>query len=277
MKTILIPMVNHEAMQSALETALLLARQYDGYMEGFALRPWIDAVALAHWAIPPRAHALGDIEDEVQAKEMFESFMRKHDVPCSIKAMRSSSFGWLNKAPEGDHFVGSYGRVFDVIVMNRLDLDSSGLYTKAIEAALFRSGRPLILSPPSPPQEIATNVLIVWGGSAEQARAVTVAMPFLLHADRVTVLSVGAESATAGPSVERLVQYLGCYGIDAEPLNVGGDGRNAGRVILTTAESLGCNLLINGVDAQSRWRLLFSRGTTRHFLGNAGMPVLLVN
>jgi hypothetical protein len=31
-------MENHDAMQSALETALLLARRCDSYIEGFALR-----------------------------------------------------------------------------------------------------------------------------------------------------------------------------------------------------------------------------------------------
>ena len=42
MKTILVPTENHDAMQSALETALLLARRYDSYIEGFALRWAID-------------------------------------------------------------------------------------------------------------------------------------------------------------------------------------------------------------------------------------------
>ena len=38
MKTILVPTANDDAMRSALETALLLARRYDSYIEGFALR-----------------------------------------------------------------------------------------------------------------------------------------------------------------------------------------------------------------------------------------------
>ena len=35
MKTILVPIENHDAMQSALETALLLGRRCDSYIEGF--------------------------------------------------------------------------------------------------------------------------------------------------------------------------------------------------------------------------------------------------
>ena len=38
MKTILVPTEDGNAMRSALETALILARQCDSYIEGFALR-----------------------------------------------------------------------------------------------------------------------------------------------------------------------------------------------------------------------------------------------
>ncbi|MGH6701905.1 MAG: universal stress protein, partial [Bradyrhizobium sp.] len=198
MKTILLPMVNHKAMGSALETALMLARRHDCYIEGCALRSRIDSVAIAYWAIPLGGRVLGDIENVSEAREKFESFMQISGVPRATKGMRSLSFGWLNQDLESGKCVGSYGRVFDVIVMARAGLDTGGIYANAIESGLFESGRPIILSPPSSPQEIGTNVLIVWGGSAEQARAVSGSMPLLARADRVTVLSVRAKSAFMG-------------------------------------------------------------------------------
>ena len=45
MKTILVPTENHDAMRSALETALLLARRCGSYIEGFALRWSVNQVA----------------------------------------------------------------------------------------------------------------------------------------------------------------------------------------------------------------------------------------
>ena len=44
MRSILIPIEGNLASQSALQTALLLGRMVDGYMEGFALGPEIPAV-----------------------------------------------------------------------------------------------------------------------------------------------------------------------------------------------------------------------------------------
>jgi len=279
MKTILVPMENRDAMQSALETALLLARRYDSYIEGFAL----------HWQInefiggdmmggfSPKDYTQDIAEEAKKARQIFESFMQKHDVSRSSKTTKSMSFGWLDNVPEGESFVGSYGRVFDVIVMNRPDANSTGLYHGAIESGLFESGRPILLSPPSPPLQIATNVLIAWNCSTEQARAIALAMPLLQKADRVTVLTVIGGTGVPGPTDEQLIRYLQRNGIVAEPLRVELDGRSTGEAILATAQSLGCDLLIKGAYTQSRLRQMIFGGATQHVLANATLPVLLAN
>ena len=56
--------------------------------------------------------------------------MQNHDVPRSTETTESLSFGWLDDASEGESFIGSYGRVFDVIVMNRRDAKSSPVCTE---------------------------------------------------------------------------------------------------------------------------------------------------
>jgi hypothetical protein len=135
--------------------------------------------------------------------------------------------------------------------MNRPDANSPGLYNRVIESGLFESGRPILLSPPSPPRQIATNVLIAWNCSTEQARATALAMPLLQKADRVTVLTVIGGTGAPGPSAEQLMRYLQRNAITAEPLTVELNGRNTGEAILATAQSLGCDLLIKGAYTHS--------------------------
>ena len=115
MKTILVPMENHDAMQSALETALLLARRYDSYIEGFALRWSINDVIGGDMmgGFSPNDYTQEIAEEAKKARQIFESFMQKHSVPRSIETTKSMSFGWLDNVTEGESFVGSYGRVFD--------------------------------------------------------------------------------------------------------------------------------------------------------------------
>jgi len=279
MKTILVPTENHDAMQSALETALLLARWCDSYVEGFSLRWAINEIIGGDivGGIPLETYKHDIVEDAKQARQIFETFMRNHDVPRSTETIKSLSYGWLDDVSEGESFVGSYGRVFDVIVMNRPDANSPGLYNRAIESGLFESGRPILLSPPSPPRQIATNVLIAWNCSTEQARATALAMPLLQKADRVTVLTVIGGTGAPGPSAEQLMRYLQRNAIKAELLTVELNGRNTGEAILAAAQLLGCDLLIKGAYTQSRLRQMVFGGATRHVLANAALPVLLAH
>jgi nucleotide-binding universal stress UspA family protein len=279
MKTILVPTEEDNAMGSALETALILARSCDSYIEGFALR-WRTAELVA-------AGMMGDVvfeadhrevaRMEMQARTTFESFMQKHSVPRSTTTTDTPSYGWLANAPPGDSFVGSHGRVFDVIVMNRSDRNATELHNQAINSGLFESGRPILLAPPSPPNQIGTNVLIAWNRSTEQARATALAMPLLQTADRVTVLTVIGGTEVSGPSAEQFTQYLRRNRIGAELRKTELDGRNTGESILATAQSLGCDLLIKGAYTQSRLRQMIFGGATQHILDNAMIPVLLAN
>jgi hypothetical protein len=187
MKTILIPTERQENMSSALQTALLLARRFDSYIEGFALQPGISQFLAVDMggSIATESFRQESIEDAKKTKAMFEAFMQEQGVPRFSQAASGLSFSWLDDAPEGEDIVGSYGRVFDLIVLSRPDATSLGRHHRALESGLFESGRPILLSPPSPPKQIATNVLIAWNGSTEQTRAIAFAMPLLQQAERV--------------------------------------------------------------------------------------------
>lgn len=279
LKTILVPTENDAAMQSTLETARMLAQHCDSYIEGFALRwgvgEFVALDAMSGVAIDTYKHDLA--EEAKRARQTFESFMQSHRIPQSSGGAASLSFGWLDDTPDDEGFVGSYGRVFDVIVMGRPDAKSTGRHNRAIEAALFESGRPILLSPPSPPSRIGANVLVAWNGSTEQARATALAMPLLRQAQRVVVLTVTGGSGVPGPSAEQVTRYLEWNGVQAEQVTVGLDGGTTGQAILAAAESFGCDLLIKGAYTQSRLRQMIFGGATRHVLQNANLPVLLAN
>ena len=90
------------------------------------------------------------------------------------------------------------------------------MHDRAMKSCLFESGRPILLAPPLAPRQIATNVLIAWNCSTEQARAIALAMPLLQKAARVTVLTVVGGTGVPGPSAEQLIRYLRCNGVAAE-------------------------------------------------------------
>jgi nucleotide-binding universal stress UspA family protein len=278
-KTILVPMEPHEGMKSVLETTLVLAQRCGSYIEGFPLRFGISEFVAVDPAgsIPLESYRQESLEEAAQARRMFEAFMQDHNVPRATDAKPALSFGWLDEAPEGEGFVGSYGRVFDITVLSRPDANTIGLHNRAIESGLFESGRPILLSPPSPPKTIATNIMVHWNSSTEQARATAFAMPLLERAERVTVLTVAGGSAVPGPTSDLLLTHLHRNGIDAKPMNVGLEGRGTGEAILAAAQSQGCDLLVKGAYTQSRLRQLIFGGATSHILANAALPVLMAH
>jgi nucleotide-binding universal stress UspA family protein len=279
LKTILVPVENHDLMVSTLETALLVAQLFDAYIEGYALRPSIDNFAamdpVSSMAVATmRQH---DEEASKQAHTVFETFMSKHAVRASGDTAGSGpSFGWLDTAPDGDDFVGSYGRVFDLTVLGRPGDEALSPRMATLETALFESGRPVLIAPPTAPVQLGDNVLISWNCSTEQARTTAFAMPLLRRAKQVTVLTV--EGATvAGPAGSQLARSLNLNGIPARAITLNAGRRVPGEVILTQAATLGCDLVIKGAYTQSRLRQMIFGGATRHILANAELPVLMAH
>jgi nucleotide-binding universal stress UspA family protein len=277
-RTILVPIEQHDLMNSTLQTALILAHKFDSYIEGFALRVDIPAAFavgdVGAVPVPPSRQEIA--ENETRSRDLFEKFMQEHGVPSGGDTKALSS-GWLRDAPEGDQFLGSHGRVFDVIVLARPGRDGRGPRMSTLEAALFESGRPILIAPPSPQPQMGTNILIAWNCSTEQARATAFALPILKRASRVIVLTVEGGAGVPGPTGEQLCRYLQFNGVPAKPLAVSLEGRLTGEVILAHAKPLGCDLLIKGAYTQSRLRQIIFGGTTRYILSHTELPVLMAH
>jgi nucleotide-binding universal stress UspA family protein len=279
MKTILVPTEKSELMASTLETALLLARRFESYIEGFAMRAAIsdfvaaDLIVADAWAVAETR----DAELAQQSRAAFESFMQERGVPRAGPAPRGLCFGWTEAGESRDAFVGNHGRVFDCSVFGRPGSYPAGASMAAVEAALFESGRPILIAPPTPPKTLGDNIVIAWNRSTETARVTALAMPMLHKAKKVTVLQVEG-GVVPGPSGDELARCLQSNGIDAQSMNSEAtSARGAGEVILRRATELGCDLLIKGAYTQSRVRQMIFGGATSHILAKAELPVFMAH
>lgn len=274
-KTILVPIEQHELMSATLETALVLARKFDAYIEGFALRPVVAPVMAMDigGAFPLAELQENDAKMATEAKALFDAFMHKSGV-ASGDPKGAVGCGWFEGAPDGDQFVGSHGRVFDVTVLGRPGESAQSPRLSTYEACLFESGRPILLAPPEPPRTMGENVLIAWNHSTEQARTNAFALPLLRGAKKVTVLTVEG-SSVVGPSGVQAARHLRLNGIACDEISVNAGNRNAGEMILNHAEQLGCDLVVKGAYTQSRLRQMIFGGATRHILAHTRLPVLM--
>jgi nucleotide-binding universal stress UspA family protein len=278
MRTILVPVENQASSEPILRTALLLGRMMDGYIEGFALGPDMpDVYGLeVPVVLPPVLDELSRRDMAAQARKRFEDFMHAQGIAERFGEPSGLSYGWHGDVLEGDTFLGNYGRAFDVIVVGRPSSDPDSPRMTTLEEALFDSGRAVLVAPPSAPKEIGRSIVIAWNGSTETARAVSLAMPILLKAAKVTVLTVRG-GTVLGPAGEHIARTLRINGIPAQALDVDDEGRSVGEPILAYAEDLGADLLVKGAYTQSRLRQMIFGGPTRYLLEHSTLPVLMAH
>lgn len=278
MKTILVPTEKSDLMGATLETALQFARRFDGYIEGFALRAAIsdfvaaDLIVADAWAVAETR----DAELAKEARTLFEEFMQEHSVPLRNNGTGGLSYGWTEADAARDAFVGSYGRVFDIIVFGRPGSYPAGSSMAAVEAALFESGRPILIAPPTAPKKLGDNILVAWNRSTETARCLALSMPLLHRASKVTVLTVTG-GMVPGPEGPEVARHLQLNGIPAEAISVEPAGRSSGEMFLAKAEELGCDLIVKGAYTQSRLRQMIFGGATSHILAKTTLPVFMAH
>lgn len=209
----------------------------------------------------------------LESEESARSGRVKTAFETAMTALPQTESRWTElRATDLD--LGAYARLFDFVLLSRPaqanDSPSMGL----IEAALFDSGRYLLIAPPSPPPTFAENIVIAWNGGAETARSIACARPFLTQAKQITILQVEG-GMTPGPEAEAVAGYLAATGVKADVLRREGSSRSAGALILEEASRLGCDLLIKGGYTRSRLRQTIFGGMTIHILQYADMPVLM--
>lgn len=277
MKNILVPIEMHSAIESVLQSAFLLGRRFDSYIEGMLLGP--DLPDLIGFDMPMgwTTRDLDTLKESAEeAHRRFEAFMKGNTVPPHVAGNHHLSYGIVGDHSFGDSQIASYARVFDVTVLGRPGTERGNPRMATAEAALFESGRPVLLAPPDPPQSLGETIVIAWNQSMESARTTAFAMPLLAKAKKVFVLTIEAHNVP-GPSAEQLAVMLAVHGIPVEVVHRLGKKRAAGFAYLEDAASLGGDLMIKGAYTQSRLRQMIFGGATAHILTKARMPVLMAN
>ena len=280
MKSIL-AVVGDGAGRALLETALLVAKRFNGRIVGLNTLTTEYAVVFGgEMGFSISSEVDRTLEREGQerreaARALFSAFMREHGVPVGPAGPGELSAEWREETGRQNAVAGSFGRIFDLIVVERPEKLAS-LAEATLEDALFESGRPVLMTPPTAPTAIGERVSVAWNGSTETARTVAFAMPFLKQARQIEVVTV-EEGMTPGPSGDELARSLALHGIQVSARHVQGRGRTPGQAFLEEAKNFSADLLIKGAYTQSRLRQLIFGGATRHIIMEATIPVLLAH
>ncbi len=167
------------------------------------------------------------------------------------------------------------GRLSDLTVVARPGAEEEGGLSTTFDAALFDSGRPVLLVPAVPAAGLGSAVAIAWDRSREATRAVGAALPLLAAAKKVVILTAREPGSEAEPS--ELAGYLALHGVDAHTWAFTPGPGSLGDALLEEAGKAEADLLVMGAYGHSRLREMVLGGVTRAILGDAAIPVLLMH
>jgi nucleotide-binding universal stress UspA family protein len=171
---------------------------------------------------------------------------------------------------------GRIARRFDVSIVRQSEPGKDTANALIIEAALFGSGRPVVIIP-----DIyrggATfeRIMVCWDGSRSAARAIGDAMPFLERSAAVEVVIVGDRPKSSEIPGADIAQHLARHGTNAEVREIVAPGVDAANVLLSHAADSSVDLIVMGGYGHSRFREFVLGGVTRSILSRMTVPALM--
>jgi nucleotide-binding universal stress UspA family protein len=286
LRKILVPVTGRDSDRAVLAMGFTVARIFDAHVE--ALHVGIDA----RDAIP----MLGDgmsaalIEELMKAAEKDAAAdaeaARQHFEAARAAAQAATTqsapgpgmaSGWFRTVTGRiDDIIPEEARLSDLVVFSQGAGRGDNRMAVTLEATLLDSSRPLLLTPERPPAKVGATVAIAWNGSAECTRAVAAAMPFLLRAATVHILTAHT-SATPPEEGGRLADYLAWHGIQSNIHVVKPIDEPVGSALVTRASELGVDFMVMGGYGHSRVREMILGGVTRYIFDHPSLPVLIAH
>jgi len=149
------------------------------------------------------------------------------------------------------------------------------------ESVIFGSGRPTLAIPARSPEErrfALDHVVVAWDFSRTAARAMADALPLLVLAKRVSVLTVRGEKVIDSErSGEELARHLAGHGAAVSLESIEAGGQPIGDVLESFVRSMRADLLVMGAYGHSRLREFVLGGATRSMLSRQIVPVMLTH
>jgi nucleotide-binding universal stress UspA family protein len=282
---ILVPIRGDGKGENVLAHAAAIARRHNAHIEAVHCRARPQDMIPSGVAVPPALRKQLEAQmvelanaEEASLQEKFRARLARLGlelIESGIPPRDRPSAGWCEEQGKQMDVIKRHGRLADLVAVAKPDRDRN-LGVNTLKAALFSTGRPVLVCPPADtaPQVLGERIAIAWNGSTEAARAVALALPLIQAADEIIVLDGG--TGDHGASGDELLRYLEIRGVKARREPVSG-GDNPGRAILATAAAAGADLLVMGAYSHSREHESVFGGATQHVVDRTTMPVIMVH
>jgi nucleotide-binding universal stress UspA family protein len=250
--------------------AIEAARKFDAHLTGIAFvqQPYVPGSLLE-----------GAVSEIVRAQRAeFEKAARNAVAAFEAKArglQTSSRLVELGAVTTYESF-GPIARRFDLAILAQPEPEDPEPARTILEAALFDSGRPVLVVPYIQQSASFGRVMVCWDGSRSAARAIGDALPFMKAAKAVDIVTIAGEPAKSNelPGVD-IAQHLARHGLKVEFERQVVRDIDVTSTILSRAADKGTDLIVMGGYGHSRLREFVLGGATRGIIASMTVPVLM--
>jgi nucleotide-binding universal stress UspA family protein len=249
------------------------------------------AHVIALYVMPSVAPPLGmsAFSGRAWIQKMLSSFREQGDriktaFEGRVKEHANLTYEWrFDESAYDENVAGAvinHARAADVVIV------SQGVHNLWIddvpERAAVESGRPVLVIPDEGEfRPFGREIAVAWKASREATRAVFDALPLLVKAKHVRLVTVkDASEATTGSNQALGTDLADCllrYGIDAQTEAIAGGDMSVGESLLDYAGRRYQDMIVMGLYGHSRFREFLLGGVSRHILQHMTVPILFAH
>lgn len=280
-KKIFFPIGGGEELRERIHGALLVNKYFGSHMSILAFQ--LDPETVYNVRMTLRGGILMDefietAKEELKIEQQKNINIAKEEAEkVGIKFTENqhepSSTFLRNDVGTRSQLVEKYSKYCDLVVAA---VPPNGAITGTFEAAVLKSGKPVIVIPRKLKTFKADRVLLSLTGSTSSSRALTNAISILKEAKEVHCITAHHYleddiDETRG----RIRNYLSMHGIDPTFEVVKTEGKIPGQALIDSAKEHQSDLIVTGMAENSGFREIFLGGTSKYFLQNTTVPVLM--
>jgi nucleotide-binding universal stress UspA family protein len=259
--------------EGTLQTAIAAAAHFKAHLDVLHVRA--DPETMVPVVGEAMTGAMVEQMMETMAGVVAERAARARTAFDRLCAPLGPQVAWQERTGREPELVSAAGRFADLTVIGRASDSGDGPMAATLDAALFETGRPVLLAPPGAGQPTFLHIAVAWDGSAQASRAVAAGLPFLRRARQVTLLAAAGGDSLA--PVELLLPFLERHDVRAVIEGFAPGSLSLGRALLAQTQRIGGDLLVMGAYGHSRLREMIFGGATREVLAESTQPVLMAH
>ncbi len=275
-KTILVHLNDERRAAAVLAPTLALAQRFNAHVIGLYVYPSMPMAPPV--ALPYGGDVLSGLV--AAAREEADRIRKIFDTAAAGKPLVPE---WRSvKAAHADlaTIVMEHGRAADLVVASQTDPDwDMSPVLDFPERLALECGRPVLIVPRvGTYAKIGERVMVAWNGKRESARATFDALPLLMGAKSVKILTIEAaarrDDASILPDTE-IAAALARHGVKVSSQRTIAPETSVSDEILNRLADDSADLLVMGAYGHSRFRELVFGGVTRGIARHMTVPTLL--